>query len=150
MTRLFTSALLALAIVGVGCVGIREQQVRGVPYARPGATPSRETERRIGIVKGDVSADDDTVQIKATVPTECRDVRSTPMVVDQRTERALDSTSKQVWLGIGGASLVSLGIWATASSCPKVTGAAKDGNAYQNECLDGDKDREKALGADRS
>lgn len=120
---------------------------QGSAYPKPSTSPLIEKSENDGPPQMEAAIDGDTLSVRVFREKSCTTVARQEMVVDERSE--LDSTSARrvVWMSAGAAVLAASGVLMAVSHCPKVTGLAKDGVYYQNQCLPQDQNAQRAYNA---
>ena len=142
--------LVAAATLAVGIqAGCAETTFvrQGSAYPKPSTSPLIEKSENDGPPQMEATIDGDTLSVRVFREKSCTTVARQETVVDERSE--LDSTSARrvVWMSAGAAVLAASGVLMAVSHCPKVTGLAKDGVYYQNQCLPQDQNAQRAYNA---
>ena len=132
-----------VSMLSTGCVSIKSNRLSG-PVIPTAGTSRHVDETRDGGIQAAAELDGSIVRVEAIRTRECRTVEVTPTEQEITHEKSMSGggTAGVVFIGLGGAALVGMGIAGVLSTCPPVTGIDKDGNSLQNECLGVDEENQ--------
>lgn len=138
-------ALVAVLLSNIGCASTTQVVVKDEHFPLKSVPPSVTSEKKPRLdVKS--ALEGDNLAITVASATDCRTVGRTKMLRRTRSETKLSDSghTTQWWVAGAGATLLVSGALMTVSKCPPVTGTAKDGKQYDNECLPDDIDKQKS------
>lgn len=137
--------LVATLLSNLGCASTTQVVVKDERFPRKSVAPSVTSEKKPRLdVKSALEGDNLAITVASV--TDCRTVGRTKMLRRTKSETKLSDGGRttQWWVGGASATLLVSGALMTVSKCPPVTGTAKDGKEYNNECLAGDIDKQKS------
>lgn len=114
-------AAMTAVMVMSGCVQYKTHVVTGAPQPVSGGQPVIENQEKNGEPTASVELSGSTVEIAASEPKLCREMRSMPAVEDETTERTITKNGNlyQWGYGLGAVAFAGAGVYGIAGPCNK-------------------------------